>query len=83
MKVIAITGGAQGIGRAIAFHFARAGYVVSVADLDGEAGGETVRKLREMGASAFFVRTDVSEPGEVEQWIQLTVQDLDCPDVLV
>ncbi len=83
MKVIAVTGGAQGIGRAVAFHFARAGYAVSVADLDGEAGLETIRKLRELGANAIFVRTDVSQPIEVDNWMRLTAQDLDAPDVLV
>lgn len=83
MKVIAVTGGAQGIGRAIAFHFARAGYAVSVADVDQEAGEETIRKLSEMAAGAFFARTDVSEAGEVENWMNLTVQKLGCPDVLV
>lgn len=83
MKVLAVTGGGQGIGRAIAFHFARTGYAVSVADVDQAAGEETIRKLREMGAGALFVRTDVSEAAEVETWMDLTAQRLDCPDVLV
>ena len=34
MKVIAITGGGQGIGRGIAYHFARLGYGVSITDSD-------------------------------------------------
>ncbi len=83
MKIIAVTGGAQGIGRAIAFHFAHAGFGVSIADLDEEAGEETIRKLREVGAGAVFVRADVSEPRDAESWMQLTAQGLGCPDVRV
>lgn len=41
MKVIAITGGGAGIGRGIAWHFARAGYAVSITDRDREAGRES------------------------------------------
>jgi NAD(P)-dependent dehydrogenase (short-subunit alcohol dehydrogenase family) len=83
LKVMAVTGGAQGIGRAVAFQFARAGYAVSIADLDDEAGLEAIGKLHELRAEAIFVRTDVSLSDEVEEWMRLTVQDLGCPDVLV
>lgn len=83
MKVMAVTGGGQGIGRAVAFHFARAGYAVSVADADEDAGLETIGKLRESAARAIFVRTDVSRADEVERWVQMTVRDLGCPDVLI
>ena len=83
MKVVAVTGGAQGIGRAIAYHFARAGYAVSVADRDEDAGEEMLRKLLEIGVRALFIRTDVSEPPDVENWMELTARALDCPDVLV
>lgn len=54
MKVVAITGGAQGIGRGIAFAFAEAGYAVSLADPDADAGQEAVTKVRERGAKAIF-----------------------------
>ncbi|HET8679810.1 MAG TPA: glucose 1-dehydrogenase [bacterium] len=80
---MAVTGGGQGIGRAVAFHFARAGYAVSVADADEDAGMETIGKLRESAARAIFVRTDVSRADEVERWVQMTVRDLGCPDVLI
>ena len=43
MTVAAISGGGQGIGRAIAWHFAALGYAVSIIDLDA------VRKARERG----------------------------------
>lgn len=83
MKVVAITGGAQGIGRGIAFAFAEAGYAVSLADPDVEAGAEALSKVRERGAKGIFVQTDVAKEGDVQRWIDLTLDELGCPDVLV
>jgi NAD(P)-dependent dehydrogenase (short-subunit alcohol dehydrogenase family) len=83
MKVMAVTGGAQGIGRAIALRFARAGYAVSIADADGDAGREAAGLVEQAGATALFVRTDVAEDAQVERWVEETAQRLGCPDALV
>jgi NAD(P)-dependent dehydrogenase (short-subunit alcohol dehydrogenase family) len=83
MKVVAITGGAQGIGRGIAFGFADAGYAVSVADPDADAGAEAVKKIVERGGSALFVQTDVANEAAVGRWLDRTAEELGCPDVLV
>lgn len=83
MKLMAVTGGGQGIGRAIAFRFARAGYAISIADTDKEAGEEAFEKVKAMGAHSVFVQTDVSQPEAVRTWIDLTVEKLGCPDVLI
>jgi len=83
MKVLAVTGGAQGIGRAIAQHFAAQGYAVSIADPDEAAGAETVQRLQAAGAQALYLPTDVSQAGQVEAWLERTAQALGCPDVLV
>src|SRR5258706_156572 len=83
IKVLAVTGGAQGIGRAVALRFAKAGYSVSVADPVRDAGREIVETLREIGVEAIYVRTDVAKPQDVEAWMRRTVDKLGCPDVLV
>jgi NAD(P)-dependent dehydrogenase (short-subunit alcohol dehydrogenase family) len=83
MKIIAITGGGQGIGRGIAYHFARLGYAVSITDSDAEAGREAVAAMREMGAETFFLRGDVSKPAHVTRWLAETGKRLGTPDVLV
>src|SRR5262245_58430129 len=80
---MAVTGGAQGIGRAIAFHFAEAGYAVSIADRDENAGLEVVDKLRELSIKAVFACIDISKAGQVERWVEKTVREVGCPDVLV
>lgn len=82
-KVAAVTGGAQGIGRAVALQFAQAGYEVAAADTDKEAGAELIQEIRRLGGKAMFVRTDVSKEDEVERWFQLISEELGRIDVLV
>lgn len=83
MKVVAVTGGGQGIGRATAFHFAKAGYAVSLADAGAAAGREALRILREMGSPALFVRADVAKEKDVDAWMRATERAFGCPDVLI
>jgi NAD(P)-dependent dehydrogenase (short-subunit alcohol dehydrogenase family) len=83
MKIIAITGGGAGIGRGIAWHFARAGYAVSITDSDSAAGRESLQVMREAGVEAVFVPGDVSKPADVARWLKATKEKLGCPDVLV
>jgi NAD(P)-dependent dehydrogenase (short-subunit alcohol dehydrogenase family) len=83
VKVCAITGAGQGIGRAIAFRFARAGYAVSFVDPDEDAGRETARMLKERKSKSLYLRADVGELEDVERWIRRTRKELGCPDVLV
>ncbi len=83
MKIVAITGGAQGIGRAIALAFARAGYGVSIADVADDAGREAIALLEAAGAEASFTRADTSDPGDVRRWLDDTIATLGCPEVLV
>jgi len=83
MKVIAITGGGAGIGRGIAWHFARLGYAVSITDRDRQAGKEALQVMREAGTEALFVPGDVSKPADVNRWLAKTKAALGVPDVLV
>jgi NADP-dependent 3-hydroxy acid dehydrogenase YdfG len=45
MKIIAITGSGAGIGQATAWHFARAGYAVSITDRGRKAGRESLQVM--------------------------------------
>jgi NAD(P)-dependent dehydrogenase (short-subunit alcohol dehydrogenase family) len=83
MKVVAITGGGAGIGRGIAWHFARAGYAVSITDRDAQAGREALQIMREAGTSAVFVPGDVSKPSDVTRWLNATRTKLGVPDLLI
>jgi NAD(P)-dependent dehydrogenase (short-subunit alcohol dehydrogenase family) len=83
VRVAAVTGGAQGIGRAVALRFARAGYAVSIADPDEDAGREAAGMIDKAGAKSLFVQTDVADATPVARWVDETVRRLGCPDVLV
>ncbi len=83
LKTVAVTGGGQGIGRAVALAYAKEGYCVSIADTDKEAGLETIRFLRQYTNKAMFMRVDVSREDEVRRWLELTVADFGRVDVLV
>jgi NAD(P)-dependent dehydrogenase (short-subunit alcohol dehydrogenase family) len=83
VKIVAVTGGAQGIGRAVSLRFAQAGYAVSIADPDAAAGREAAGMVERAGAKCLFVRTDVGVPSQIQRWIERTVEKLGCPDALV
>lgn len=83
MKVVAITGGGQGIGRAIAYRFAAEGHAVALADMDIAAGEEAVAHIRSQGGQALFCATDVALAVDVEAWLAETERQFGCPDVLI
>jgi meso-butanediol dehydrogenase/(S,S)-butanediol dehydrogenase/diacetyl reductase len=59
-----VTGGAQGIGRAVAHALARSGVKVAIADIDGQAAQRTAK---EIGENAVSVEIDVRERASVER----------------
>ena len=83
MKIVAITGGGAGIGRGVAWHFARLGYAVSITDRDRQAGKEALQVMREAGTKAIFVPGDVSKPSDVTRWLNETRAKLGVPDLLI
>jgi NAD(P)-dependent dehydrogenase (short-subunit alcohol dehydrogenase family) len=66
-RVAVITGGAKGIGRAMAERFAAEGMRLVLADLDATALAATVDDLRAAGADVLGVETDVSRLDSVER----------------
>ncbi|GMV93475.1 MAG: oxidoreductase [Candidatus Hydrogenedentota bacterium] len=68
-KTVIVTGGAQGIGKAVSQAFALSGAFVVVADIDAEAGEEWVEILCDRGLNARFIATDVGDPAQVKALI--------------
>jgi 3-oxoacyl-[acyl-carrier protein] reductase len=79
-RVVLITGGAAGIGKATAQKFASEGATVVIADVNETAGNETVREL---GEKAAFYKVNVVDRDEVQQWIDAVVERYGRVDVLI
>ena len=66
-KVVVVTGGASGIGRACAREFAARHAAVAVVDRDAQRGQEALAQLREKGFAAEYFRCDLTRAPQVEQ----------------
>ena len=82
-KVAIVTGGANGIGQAICELFAEEGASVVVADIERDAGLQTVDRIEAGGGRAMMVEMDVSREADVEGMVRSVVSALGRVDVLV
>jgi NAD(P)-dependent dehydrogenase (short-subunit alcohol dehydrogenase family) len=80
-KVAIITGAGSGIGRATSIIFAREGAKLVLADVVEDGGNETLKLVKDAGASAIFVKCDVSKSIDVDAMVMKAVATygrLDC-----
>jgi 3-oxoacyl-[acyl-carrier protein] reductase len=82
-KIAVITGGAQGIGRAIALGLAREGANIVVADLQADKAKAVVEEARAAGIESLAVETDVSREDSVKNLAEQTLNRFDRVDILV
>ncbi len=80
-QTVLVTGGASGIGRAIALGAAQAGADVAVFDKDPAEA--LVAQIEALGRNALAVTGDVAEPGEAERFVREAVSALGRVDVFV
>ena len=80
-KVALITGAGNGIGRATALAFAKAGAKVVVVDRDVDGGEATAGIIRQQGGEANFVAADVTRSADVAGYVKATLDAfgrIDC-----
>jgi NAD(P)-dependent dehydrogenase (short-subunit alcohol dehydrogenase family) len=79
-KTAIITGGANGLGKAMACLFAEHGARVVIGDIDGKAGTQLASQL---GSVARFVRVDVSHSGEVQALVDTAIAEFGSLHVMI
>lgn len=77
-RVVLVTGGAAGIGKATAARFAEEGAIVVICDVNSDAGA---RVVEEFGVEYYNV--DISNRQAVQDWVDAVVEKHERIDVLV
>jgi NAD(P)-dependent dehydrogenase (short-subunit alcohol dehydrogenase family) len=83
-RVALVTGGAQGIGRAIALQLAADGLDVAIDDIPSESQRleEVVNEIKKLGRKAIPLTCDISKEDEVKDMVDQTVAELGRLDVV-
>ena len=82
-KVALITGGARGIGRAIALAFAREGADIVIADVNQEEAEKTAKDIEALGRKSLPILMDVTNYAKVEEALNKILDKFGKVDILV
>ena len=82
-KTAIVTGGAMGVGRAIALALGSEGVKVAIADIDEAEATKVVEKLNASGVEAMAVKTDVRQSAQVQAMVSAVVGKFGRIDILI
>jgi NAD(P)-dependent dehydrogenase (short-subunit alcohol dehydrogenase family) len=82
-RVALVTGGAVGMGRAIARKFAEEGCSVVISDISESSGNKTTEEIAKAGGKAIFVRCDVTQNSQVQDTVNSAIHKFGKIDILV
>jgi len=84
-KIVLVTGGRKGLGKAMSLTFARTGADIAIADIvddDGELE-KTAGEIRALGRRALTIKTDVTSKADVDEMVARVVKEFGRVDVLI
>ncbi len=82
-KVAIVTGGVQGIGRAIVLRLASEGAKVAFIDLQEEGGAKVVEEIKAAGSEGYFEKVSITDTPAVQQFVKNVEAKFGQIDVLV
>lgn len=82
-RVALVTGGGQGIGKAISLKLASYGADVAVVDVNLEKAQETSKEILQMGRRSLALKVDVVSARETEEMAEKVFKDLEGIHILV
>ena len=82
-KTAMVTGGAQGIGKAISSALAGQGAKVAIVDIDNAVAGQTADEINRQNATAIAIQADITDPEKVKQAVAGVREQFGAVDVLV
>lgn len=82
-RVVIVTGGGQGIGRAFAHAFAERGAAIVIADANEEAAARVAGEIADAGGRSLALRTDVSEEASALEMAEKSLSAFGSIDVLI
>jgi len=82
-KIAIVTGGGQGLGKAISLALAKEGTKVIIADLDINAARQVIKEIKKYSPSGMAMKVDVSRKTEVQRFIKKVITLFGKIDILI
>jgi NAD(P)-dependent dehydrogenase (short-subunit alcohol dehydrogenase family) len=82
-KIAIITGGAHGIGKAIAKSLSASNYIVIIADIDNDKGIKVVDEVNSAGGNALFIKTDLCSENDILNLVNITIETFGGLDIVI
>lgn len=82
-KVIIVTGGSRGLGKAMVFELAKSGAKIVIASRDRKNAEKTIKEVSKITKECLYVKTDISKPEETDNLASETVERFSKIDILI
>jgi len=82
-KVSIVTGGAQGLGKAIALELARRGSNLIICDVNFEAAQKVTEEIRALGRRSLSLKVDVSKMRDINGMVDRVLEEFERIDILI